>query len=335
MDIQLSICIATYNRADFIGETLDSIISQANDQVEIVVSDGGSSDHTAQVIDKYQKQFPRLRYFIEETNSGVDQGFNQAVKLAQGKYCWLMSDDDVLKPGAIQSVLAETVSEYGLIIVNAEVRNFDLSSVVVEKRLPIDVNRIYEPKDGQAFFVNTANHLSFIGCVIIKKQLWDEREKEKYFGTVFIHVGVIFQKTLSENILVIAEPLVSIRYGNALWTARGFEIWMFKWPNLIWSFSDYTDEEKRQVYPKEPWKKLTTLLLYRALGSFSIKEYDRWIAPQMISGWHKFVCKIIARAPGYVLNTLEIMYFFIIHRESRMLLIDLRKSRFYLLRGLK
>ena len=42
----LSICIATYNRADFIGETLDSIIRQLTDEVEIVVVDGASTDAT-------------------------------------------------------------------------------------------------------------------------------------------------------------------------------------------------------------------------------------------------------------------------------------------------
>ena len=46
----LSICIATHNRADYIGETLDSIIPQLTDEVEIVVVDGASTDATRTVM---------------------------------------------------------------------------------------------------------------------------------------------------------------------------------------------------------------------------------------------------------------------------------------------
>lgn len=328
--IQLSICITTYNRAEFIGTTLDSIINQANEHVEIVVVDGASTDHTADIVYQYQKRFPRLRYLIEKTNTGVDRGFCQAVELAIGKYCWLMSDDDVLKPGALQTVLNETFQNYGLIIVNAEVKNEDLSVVLTSKRLSRNNNQVYKPTEEQLFFIENADYLSFIGCVVIKKQLWQIRNKENYLGTDFIHVGVIFQNPINEDILVIAEPLISIRYGNAHWTPKGFEIWMFKWPKLIWSFTFFSDWAKNQVCSKEPWRKLTTLLLYRALGSFSNKEYKTKIKPQAISLLHKLAAQIIAYAPGQIVNTLWVILLSLTHNKSHPLLVDVKKSRFYI-----
>jgi glycosyltransferase involved in cell wall biosynthesis len=56
----LSICIATYNRADYIGETLDSIIPQLTDNVELLVVDGASTDNTEDVVRTYTD--PRIRY---------------------------------------------------------------------------------------------------------------------------------------------------------------------------------------------------------------------------------------------------------------------------------
>ena len=103
--IKISICIATRNRGAFIAETLGSIIAQATDQVEIVVLDGASTDDTGEVVRQYQERFPRLRYVRQEMNMGVDRDFATAVDLAIGEYCWLFSDDDLLKPGAIQAVL--------------------------------------------------------------------------------------------------------------------------------------------------------------------------------------------------------------------------------------
>src|ERR1700674_2032053 len=67
-EIKLSVCIATLNRGAFLGATLESIICQATDEVEIVVLDGASTDNTGDVIRQYQECFPRLRYFRQNAN---------------------------------------------------------------------------------------------------------------------------------------------------------------------------------------------------------------------------------------------------------------------------
>jgi abequosyltransferase len=327
MSVTLSICIATLNRAAFIGATLESIVSQATDEVEIVIVDGASTDNTGEVVRQYQQRFPRLRYLRLPVKGGVDQDYCKAVDLAQGQYCWLLTDDDLLKPGAIQTVLEATRHDYGLIIVNAEVRTADLSKIVETRRLPFNTDRVYKPPDSQRLFVETAPYLSFIGGVVIKRQLWEQREKEKYFGTVFVHVGVIFQSPLPADTLAIAEPWTVIRYGNAQWTARWFEIWMFKWPNLIWSFSDYPDSAKSQVESREPWRRLRVLLLLRAKGVYSMKEYHAWIEPRLNPGWRKFAARLVVETPGCVVNSLAILYYSIL--KSPLNLFDLRNSRFY------
>ncbi len=60
--IRLSVCIPTYNFGRFIGETLDSIVRQATEEIEIVVLDGGSTDNTTEVVEGFRDTFPRLRY---------------------------------------------------------------------------------------------------------------------------------------------------------------------------------------------------------------------------------------------------------------------------------
>lgn len=328
MNTQLSICIATLNRASYIGETIESIISQATEEVEIVILDGGSTDNTTQVVREYQQYFPRLRYLRQDEPKGVDQDFCRAVELAQGDYCWLMTDDDILKPGAIQAVLNEIKNEYGLIIVNAEVRSTDLVDILDERILPFNRNRTYGPNDSEEFFVETARYLSFIGCVVIKRSLWDAREKDFYFGTEFIHVGIIFQSRFIEDIITIAEPYIAIRAGNAQWISKWFEIWSFKWPKLIWSFSGYSDSAKNEVCPKEPWNKIPPLLISRALGAFSLKEYYKWIKPQQGLWLNNVKAKTIALLPGCLVNALGIIYCSIFH-PSRSLLFYLKGSRFY------
>src|SRR4051794_24283838 len=101
----LSLCIATYNRGRFIGQTLDSIVSQLPSGVEVVIVDGASPDETATVVSKYAAHVDVIRYFREDTNSGVDADFDKAVSYAAGDHCWLLPDDDLLAPGAIERVL--------------------------------------------------------------------------------------------------------------------------------------------------------------------------------------------------------------------------------------
>lgn len=322
--------MATRNRAGFIGATLESIVCQATDQVEIVILDGASTDNTEQVVRRYQERFPQLRYFRQETNMGVDRDFAKAVDLAHGEYCWLFCDDDLLKPGAIRVVLDAIKHKYPLIVANSEVRSADLSTLLEPKKLPLTQDRIYKSSEGRHLLIDTASYLSFIGCVIIKRQLWDSREKERYFGSYFIHVGVIFQGPLPGDTLAIAEPLVSIRYANASWLGKYFEIWMFKWPGLIWSFADFPDSVKNRVCHREPWRSPRALLHFRAKGAYTKREYAEWLKPRLGSYWDRVVSKASATFPGRAANLLAFIYYSIFRRPSSRLLIllDLANSPF-------
>ena len=329
-NISLSICIATRNRGAFIGATLESITCQATEQVEIVVLDGASTDNTGEVVRQYQEHFPRLRYLRQEMNMGVDRDFATAVDLAIGEYCWLFSDDDLLKPGAIQAVLDAIKGGYALVIANGEVRNADMSRPLETKRLPLTADRVYRPTENQLFLADNLDYLTFIGCVIIKRQVWNARDKEKYFGSHFIHVGVIFQQPLPGDALVIAKPLVSIRYGNAVWLDKYFEIWMFKWPGLVWSFTDFPDSLKYRVCPKEPWRRATRLLHFRAKGAYTKMEYAKWLKPRFGTFWDRLMGWTSAHFPGRAANLLFFIYFSVFRRPSSRLLLlsDLKNSPF-------
>ena len=327
--MKLSICIATFNRADFIGATLDSLIAQICDDVEIVVVDGASTDATPAIVGEYAARCPRLRYVRLEKKGGVDQDFARAVDLSVGDYCWLMSDDDIVKPGGIQAVLAAVERGYGLILVNAEVRDRVLSEVLHERELHITTDRVYTPEQSSELFRDVAQYMSFIGCVVIRRAVWDSRDKERYFGTAFVHVGVVFQAALPLPALVIAEPYIAIRYGNAQWTSRYFEIWMFKWPELLWSFEHIPARIRAEVYPREPWRLIRTLLLFRAKGAYSRTEYDKWVAPRLRGGLRRLLSWVVARAPGAIVNLLAVGYYRWRAPSARATLLDLTTSRFF------
>ena len=325
---RLSVCIATFNRSKFIGETLDGLMAQAPPDLEVVVLDGGSTAATEQIVSDYARRYPAVRYFRQPTNMGVDRDFDNAVQRATGEYCWLMSDDDLLKPGALQRVVEETARGYDLIIVNAESRTNDLSSVLIPNLLKLDEDRTYGAADGDRLLGDTGRYLSFIGGVVIKRSRWNARAREPYFGSLFIHVGVIFQAPLA-SVLVIADPLVVIRYGNAMWTSRGFEIWMFKWPWLIWSFNGFSDAAKTSVTTRQPWRKATTLMLFRARGAYAWADYRRWLHGACRSAAERLMCVAVALTPGALAHAMVTFYMTRRHPEPAVALFELRHSRFH------
>jgi len=326
--ITLSVCITTRNRATFIGTTLESLISQATDEAEIVVLDAASTDGTPEAVEEFTRRFPRLRYVRQDTNQGVDRDYDRTVELARGKYCWMMSDDDILTPGAMEEVLGRCRGNYDLIIVNAEDRDEDLREIIGARRLPFHADRVYKASEANRLFADVSNHLSFIPSVVIRRDLWLSRDRKPYFGSLFVHVGVIFQDRLPGEALVIARPLVAVRNANVSWASRSFEIWMFKWPSLIWSFPGFPDEVKADVCPREPWRGWKAMLTHRAMGSYSLEEYRRWIAPQAASTTRKVMAWVVAAAPGHLVNALALMYCILFYGNNRIPRFNLSNSRF-------
>ena len=328
-EIKLSICIATFNRAAFIGETLDSILAQMLPGVELIVVDGASPDNTPEVMAEYVLKNPDIRYYREKENSGVDGDYDKAVGYARGKYCWLMTDDDLLKEGSIQKVLSAIdigKNLRDLIIVNAELRNTDLSEVLDKNRLNVNSDFEYQKNDSEVFFKNTASFLSFIGCVVINRDKWIARNRSNYYGSYFIHVGVIFQHPPLENIFIISEPLIIIRHGNSMWTPRSFEIWSFRWQQLIWSFEDFSDESKSTICHREPWRRFQTLLYARAMGAYSIVEYQKFLASRLV-GKERLSAYTAARFPSSLANIIVITYFSLFQRSASLALYDLLRTR--------
>lgn len=328
MSPRLSICIATLNRAAFLGETLESIAAQASESIELVILDGGSKDATPTIIETYGRRFSRFKYIRQEFPGGVDQDFNRAVEEASGDYCWLMSDDDLLKPGAIQEVLKRLLLDPDLVVVNAEVRDPNLFHLLRERMMPLKEDLLLGPESRAELFAAAADYLSFIGGVVIRRSLWNSRDRQRYFGTLFVHVGVIFQAPLPAKAILLADPLISIRYGNALWSAKSFEIWMFKWPALIWSFDGLEDSVKRGVCPREPWKKLGRLIRFRGTGGYALAEYRTWISGRAVPLLHKWMLGMIARIPGSWINALLLLAV-TLRGRWRLLYIDLINSPYY------
>jgi hypothetical protein len=110
----LSICIPTFNRAELLASALASLapqIRELGDEVELIVSDNCSTDSTQEVVEQVARQCP-IRYHRNDENVGVIGNFLGGVEnLAAGEFCWMMGDDELVRAGAVRSVL-EAIKEH-------------------------------------------------------------------------------------------------------------------------------------------------------------------------------------------------------------------------------
>jgi len=110
---KVSICLPTYNRKEYLRETLDSILAQTYKDYEIVIVDDGSTDGTEDMIKKLG--IP-VTYHWQE-NGGDAAARNKLLEYAQGEYISFVDSDDLLLSDAVERMVKAMEAEKGGVIV--------------------------------------------------------------------------------------------------------------------------------------------------------------------------------------------------------------------------
>lgn len=98
----VAVIVPTYNRAELVTQTLDSLLAQTRPADEIILIDDGSTDSTAEVVADYEDRVRCLR----QANTGKSAALNRAMKTVHSTHVWIMDDDDVALPNALANHLA-------------------------------------------------------------------------------------------------------------------------------------------------------------------------------------------------------------------------------------
>lgn len=105
-DNQVSVIIPVYNVSNFIGRTIDSVLQQEYDDIEIILVDDCSTDNSAEIIKQYQKSHPCVKYFRQQRNQGAAVARNKALDLATGQYVAFLDGDDEWSSGKLEKQIA-------------------------------------------------------------------------------------------------------------------------------------------------------------------------------------------------------------------------------------
>ncbi len=98
----ISILINNYNYADYLGEAIDSALNQTYGQIEVIVVDDGSTDHSRSIIERYGDRIQA----IDQTNQGQAAAFNAGFARSRGEIICFLDADDVFYPGKATAIAA-------------------------------------------------------------------------------------------------------------------------------------------------------------------------------------------------------------------------------------
>jgi len=102
MEPLVTIVTPSYNQGQFIEETILSVLNQSYKNIQYIVVDGGSTDSTMEVVNKYKDQ---IDIIIHEKDKGQSDAINKGFKLAKGELVGWINSDDLLYPNCVEQIV--------------------------------------------------------------------------------------------------------------------------------------------------------------------------------------------------------------------------------------
>lgn len=242
----VSIITSTFNSEQTVGKTIESVIAQTYDNIEYIIADGESTDHTIKVVESYRHRLEDrgIRYTVLcSKDTGMYAGMNKGIAVAKGELIGIVNSDDFYEPNMIETVVEEyNRTQFDLFYANLNI-------------VDGDGRKIREKKSRKMKYYLTTRHWNH-PTTFVPKRIYDIRrydESFQYYGDwdfmlwIFKHYDNIdvFQKPLSNYKLggKTTHPGIGILKEKCMERRRGYRNYGYS-PLYFWEcmFMDFGKE---------------------------------------------------------------------------------------------
>lgn len=258
----ISIAMAVYNGSRYLREQLDSVYAQTYKNIEVVVTDDGSSDGTIDILREYARTHG-LKYELNHTRLGFVRNFERAVSLCSGQYIALSDQDDIWLPHKLQTLYA-ALNGYSLIcsdamLVDAEGRKLEDSFIRYSNNLPDNVQGT--PLFTRLLFANFAT-----GCTVLMKREVVQKAHPIPEGLRYHDWWYALVASTMNGVFFYDEPLVAYRQHESNDTGAVRALTVGEQLRFQW------DRGYRRKRFDDGREALQRLQVYMDSGRFSSKE---------------------------------------------------------------
>lgn len=155
----ISVITIVLNGESEIENTIQSVIFQQRIDVDYIIIDGGSTDRTAEIVEKYRNH---ISYFVSERDGGIYEAINKGIRTAKSEYIGTVNCGDTLAPGALDLV-KDAIESHRPDIVFGNIK-------VCDRRLGVEVSTVHI-----ANHLNLRQHMSvFHPATFVRRDCYEE-----------------------------------------------------------------------------------------------------------------------------------------------------------------
>ena len=236
----LSIITPSYNKAEFVRQTIESVLMQDYTNFEYIVIDGGSSDNTVEILKEYSNCF----YWISEPDRGMSDALNKGFRRAKGEILAWINADDLYYPGAFRSVVDYFTEHPEISIMYGELDYLDRIGKVTSHARVVPFWDYELLLNGFNYIPQPATFMrrkifETVGDIDVNEKVgmdydyWLRAGKQYRFGYLPRTLGGI---RIMEGTITGASPvkgmkeslIISRRYGGKHFSARWLSYWLWR-----------------------------------------------------------------------------------------------------------
>lgn len=316
-DYQLSICITTLNRCEHVRETIECIIAQKNEAIELIIQNGGCSDGTDEMMLGYSSRYEFIKYVNPNNKMGLDEGYHQALKKSSGKYCWCIPDDDFIKDGGLLEILNHLNENPDLLIINVRCFTKDLKTDLNQNLIPVNEKKYMSYGEFEDSFSSCISSLSYTGTIILPRRIWFDLDLTDYYNSWFGTYAAMASSNKINKIIYLCDPVIFYRSACSAWTDHSFEIWYKMWPRIVQKFDLFSSARIANTEIDKPWLQSKRLLKSRSMGEYRLSSYFKFIHQDFHTSFFiKIKSALIAVIPVLVLNFLVLLTMLMFKRTA-------------------
>ena len=205
---KVSVVIPVYNVEEFLGECLDSICNQTLTDIEIICVNDGSKDKSLDILNEYAAKDERITV-IDQENGGHAVATNRGMKLAKGKYLFLMDSDDILDLTALEETY-NVAEEKKVDFVLFQAINYYMDKDEYIEEENYSMNRLADYVGDSVFSYKDIRDFVFDITVTPWSKLYNREFIEK--NEILFPEGLVFDDNVFfYNVLFAAERITFLR----------------------------------------------------------------------------------------------------------------------------
>jgi glycosyltransferase involved in cell wall biosynthesis len=207
----VSVCIPTFANPTGVQDVIGTLAAQVPnvDLVEFCISDNSEDDRTTRVVQELRTKLPGLHYSQNRENLGYDRNVERVLKMATGNYCWLLSDNETVKEGALTAVMQSIELEpaTGLFIICPEDITKDTLVTYPNMEAAMRANNLWIPG-------------GLVSRNVIKRALIPA-DLEQYFDNDWLHLSVTLRVGGNAPVSFVPEQFAQDSKEQTPWAKDG------------------------------------------------------------------------------------------------------------------